>query len=1077
MRIRVLLLVAVLLLTAVSATLAQPKYKLRMHTRIWCPYKSYRNTCSGNVYKATANFVNPVNSVEVAHRDQFGDGSWGYSMMYIDGKTCNDVPSNDCWDSTTFDVTQKLSNVIVYSSSDEWAGAPGDKHCSNSGTSTKAWLFAGWYEDNGYFFSEHPTPSDIFGSNAQIWIFPEKIELTLAKPLDTYLPSSDRITISATPGYPAPVYQWQYNVGGAGWNNFPASTNTFGQSTISISGYDLLGADFDKIAIDKKNVAIQVSPVSYCASNMVTLTPTIPCPHIISVTPVPNKCFGVKDGTLTVQFDRQLYAGETLNIVLSDNLNKQNGLASPPSLDAGNTYTFPATFGPGNFTITLLGKYNGVSCYNGDQRHTDTKSFSGPTAVSFSNTTRNVYCYGGADGTIVLNASGGVGNYWAGYKQVQDDTYAWRGFSSPNQHTITGLDSGVYQLRIYDGNNCIMKDGTGNEVVQTVTITQPAQPVEVDYRQTTDPLAYGRTDGSAMAIIIGGTPVGGNSYDITWTDSTTGSVLNTVTNNTNPFTTTLQQIGDGTYIVTATDANYALASGANAAGCIVADTLHLHQPPPLTVVVEEHHYVSCKNDSDGELYAKADGGIQIPSKRYLYQWYRNDNGGWTSIAQTDSFAVRLTAGTYKVRITDKNDINQESLPFVLAEPNLLTLGLTSTQVACSGGSNGTASAVIAGGTIPYSIAWSNGATTQNITGLTTGNYLAYVSDARGCQTQQQVKVTTPNPIVINNPVVIQPVCAGYCNGAISYTVSGGTAPYSYQWSNGSTAQMQSALCAGTYTVKIIDALTCSEQHVFNLQDPLPLTVALGPDRTLCAGQAWVADAAVADANAVYSWTGANGFNASTASVSLSVPGEYKVQVTDSKGCKGSDNINISRSDATVAAEFVSSTQAFKGEKVTFVNISQPWPETVQWLVPTGNVTVTRRTDTLIELQFNETGTYRIGMRSAVGSCTKEYSNNITIIEGQSFDNPGSSSTDPFVLDYKIAPSPNNGQFTVVVGLREKADISLRLINLQSGATIDQQRKSGSNSYTVPFNINVVGGVYALVLETAKDTRILRVLIL
>ena len=414
---------------------------------------------------------------------------------------------------------------------------------------------------------------------------------------------------------------------------------------------------------------------------------------------------------------------------------------------------------------------------------------------------------------------------------------------------------------------------------------------------------------------------------------------------------------------------------------------------------------------------------------------------------------------------------------MLDEPKLLTLGLTTTQVLCSGGSNGTASAAIAGGTTPYSISWSNGATTENITGLTTGTYLAYVNDARGCQTQQQVKVTAPNPIVVNNPVAIQPVCAGYCNGAISYNVSGGTAPYSYQWSNGSTAQMQSALCAGAYSVKIIDALGCSEQHAFNLQDPLPVTVALGPDRTLCSGQAWVANAGIADANAVYKWSSPNGFNASTASVSLTEPGKYNVQVTDSKGCNGSGSINISRSNATVAAEFVSSTQAFKGEKVTFVNISQPWPETTEWQLPANNFIVWRRTDSLLEMQFNETGNYRIGMRSGVGSCTKDYSNTITIVEGQSFNDPGTTTTDPYVLDFKVGPNPSKGEFTVIVGLREATDISLRLINLQSGAIIDQQRKSGSNKYTVPYKVNVVSGVYALVLETAKDTRILRVLIL
>lgn len=1069
MRTRVLLLVTVLLLAVVSATMAQPRYRLKMRTRIWCPYRSYRNLCSGNSYKVQADFTNSA-SMTVAKQNMLDDGSFGYDLRYIDGNTCNTVPW-EYWDSISFDASQSLSKVMVYSKSDE----SGRSGCSESCSSNKTWWLY-QYGADGYFYSQHPTPSDCYGSNAEIWIYPERIDLSVATG-ENYLPSADRITLSATTGYPSAVYKWQYNVGGAGWVDFPASTNTYGKSSVNVSGYDLMGADFDNIQGDK-NIFIRVRPTDYCESQYLILKPTIPSPHITSVTPVPNKCFGERNGTMIVQFDRQLLAGETLNIILADNLNGQGYTESElRAFGAGNTYSFPAQFGPGNFKIDLIGNYNGVPCYTGDVRHEGTTSFAGPTALSFNNSGRNVYCYGGTDGTILLNATGGVGNYWAGYKQAQDDTYNWTAFGAPAQHTVSGLDSGVYQLRIYDGNNCIMKDGTGNEVIQTITITQPAQPVQVDYRQTTNPLAFGSTDGSAMAIIIGGTPVGGNNYDIVWRDSATGSLLTTVTNTLDPVTTTLQQIGEGTYIINASDANYALASGANAAGCMVADTLSLKQPAQLIVVVEEKQVVSCKNSSNGELYAKAQGGIEIPSKRYTYQWFRDVNNSWTNISQADSFAVKLTAGTYKIRITDRNNISLESIPFVLDEPNLLTLALSSTQVFCSGGNDGTATAAIAGGTIPYTIAWSNGASTQNITGLTTGNYLAYVNDARGCQTQQQVKITAPNPIVINNPVIVQPVCTGYCNGAISYSVSGGTTPYTYLWNNGSTSQMRTALCAGTYSVKVVDALGCSEQQVFNLVDPQPLTVALGPDRTLCAGQSWVANAAIADANATYNWSATNGFTASTASVSITDAGKYTVQVTDSKGCKGSGSIGISRNDATVAAEFVSSTQAFKGEKVTFVNISQPKPETTEWLLPAGNITVQRRTDTLVELQFNETGIYRIGMRSGMGSCTKEYSNAITIVEGQSFDNPGSVTTDPYVIDFSVAPNPSNGEFMVTVGLREVADISLRLINLQSGAIIDQQRKSGSTKYTVPYKINVVSGVYALVLETAKDTRIFRVLIL
>jgi hypothetical protein len=1066
MKLRILILMTVLLQAAFT-TLAQPRYKLKMYTRIWCPYKAYRNLCSGNSMRIIAEFNNGA-SMSVA-KQVLDDGSLGMDLRYIES-TCETIP----WeynDSISFNVSSGIYRIYLRSKTDE----SDRRGCHNSCETTKY-----WYVDlsQGTFYSEHPTPADCYGSNSRVWIYPERIGLTAS---ETYLPSADRITIAATAGYPAAVYKWEYNVGGgdADWRQFPASTNTAGRSTIEISGYDLMGAAFDNIPRDK-NVFIRVRPADYCESDRLTLKPTIPAPHITGLTPVVNKCFGEYNGTIKVQFDRPLHNGETLNILLTDTITGQPGYTASglTALDAANSYTFPEQFGPGGFKIELIGTYNDVRTYTGHPAHREETGFTGPTAVNFTTSSRNVYCHGGADATITINASGGVGNYRAAWKKIQDAIYNEVGFSAAGQHTISGLDSGVYQVRVLDGNNCVMKNNSGNEVIQTITIIQPSDPVQVDYKQATHPTAFGYTDGSAMAIIIGGTPVGGNSYDAVWKDGTSGSTLITVTNSTGPFTTKLQNVGNGTYIITATDANYALTSGTNAAGCMVSDTIRLHEPPLLKVAIELNHYVSCKSSNDGLLYAKAEGGIEIPGQRYGYQWYRNNNGAWTSIGQTDSIAKALTAGTYKATVTDKNNITRESEPFLLTEPDLLTLNLTSTPVICSGGNNGTATATINGGTLPYVIEWSNGEKTPAVTGLQTGTYMAFVTDGHGCQTQQQIKVTTPNPILINNQVIQQPVCTGSCNGVISYMVSGGTAPYRYQWNNGSTAQNLTGLCAGTYTVFITDAQGCSIQQSFTLQDPLPLTIELGPDRTLCTGQSWVANAAIPDAKAVYTWSGVNGFSANTAAVSLIEPGKYKVQVTDSKGCNASDSITISRSNATVSAEFVSATQAFKGDKVTFVNISQPWPETIEWLLPSaGPVTVVRRTDSLVELQFNETGTYRIGMRSGVGTCTKEHNNSITIVEGQSFDNPGSAATDPFVLEFMVAPNPGTGQFTVTVGLRDVADINLRLINLQTGATINQQRKSGSKNYTVPYNINVVSGVYALVLETAKDSRVQRVLIL
>ncbi|OQP49765.1 hypothetical protein A4H97_28150 [Niastella yeongjuensis] len=1059
--------------TALTA-LAQPKYKVKLVTQIYCPKNDhYREVCSGNFINEAAQFFDGSRVNVAQGRLNNPDNGFGHDLNAMGQNGCTGAVKRYFEDSITYETSRWLTSIWFRSKTDESPsfGSGCTSLCDNQ---------YNWPVNTGpgVVHQFHSDPFPCYYGNTELWIYPERIDITDPSG-EKYLPSTARIDITATPGYPMQVYNWQYNIGGTGWVDFPAATNTAGKTSIQVSGYDLMGTNFDTIR--HSSVFIRVKEDFY-ESETLTLKPTIPAPRITALTPIANKCFGESNGTITVQFDRALVPGESLSIILKDTINRPPNITAPDvTLDADNKYTFPDTLAPGGFKVDLLGSIitgpDTIASYTREDGHHGVTGFVSPAAVGFNNGARDVYCYGGADGIINLTATGGDSSYRAGYKKVQDANWQWVPFASVMQHTITGLDSGVYQLRVVDGNNCFTKDAGGNEKIATQPVDQPAQPLLVDHREFKNPLAYGYTDGQALAIIIGGTPFNGNSYNVTWNNVSTGAVLSMVTNSVNPFTTTLQQIGDGAYIVTATDGHYALTSGANTAGCIVRDTFQLHQPPPLVVTVSENKYVSCNGVNDGELYANAQGGIEIPGQRYVYQLSQNINGFWAVVHQGDSIVTNVGAGTYKMAVTDSNNITRESVPFTLTQPNVLAVNLSSTPVDCHGGTNGTASAIISGGTTPYSLDWSTGSTALTITGLQQGGYLAYVKDAHGCEVQQQVKVLTPNPILINNAVVTPPVCTGFCNGAINYNTSGGVPPYSYRWSNGSTTPAISGLCIGTYKVTIADTRGCTTQDSFIVKDPLPLTIDLGPDITLCAGQTWLASAEIADPHAVYSWNGPNGYSAATAAASLVAEGKYEVQVTDSKGCKGGDAITITRSNATVAAEFFSSTQGFKGSKITFVNMSKPWPETVAWLLPAGNaVTVVRKNDSLAELQFNDTGTYRIGMRSGVGSCSKEYYNSITILEGQSFNDPGTT-TDPFVLDFKVAPNPSNGQFTVTVGLQDVADINLRLVNLLTGAILDERRQRGSKNYSVPYNINLGSGVYALVLETANDSRIFRVLIL
>jgi hypothetical protein len=499
------------------------------------------------------------------------------------------------------------------------------------------------------------------------------------------------------------------------------------------------------------------------------------------------------------------------------------------------------------------------------------------------------------------------------------------------------------------------------------------------------------------------------------------------------------------------------------------------EPPPLVVTVSEYRYVSCKNVADGKLYAKAQGGIEIPIFRYKYKWFRNDNGVWTDIQQTDSIAINLKAGEYKIIITDKNSIDKESTPFVLVEPTLLTLAVSSTPLNCNGSNDGTASAVINGGTLPYHLEWTTGDTTSTITNLAQGNYKAFVTDVRNCQVEQPIKVASPNPVQISNMIVKSPTCYKGTDGVISYSATGGTLPYTYNWSNGATGATLNNLPAGDYKLTLIDSKNCPLVQAFTVKETPPVVIALPQTITLCAGQVYEADATIPK-GFTYQWTGPNGYSAIDPKVKLSNEGTYNVTAANTDGCIGKGTVSIARSNSAVAAQMLVSTQAFTNESVTIVNISDPAPEKVQWLLPTNNVSIVSTSDESAEIKFTDTGRYIIGMKTMVGACEKTVSQPITIMQAQVFDEPGAANT-PFIKEFTVGPNPSNGQFTVKITLDEAAAVKLRLIDLNTGVVVNQQQQNGSKQYQLPYNLRLTTGVYSLILETAKEYRIIKVMIL
>src|SRR5262249_49477611 len=137
---------------------------------------------------------------------------------------------------------------------------------------------------------------------------------------------------------------------------------------------------------------------------------------------------------------------------------------------------------------------------------------------------------------------------------------------------------------------------------------------------------------------------------------------------------------------------------------------------------------------------------------------------------------------------------------------------TSQNVSCFGGTNGAINLTVNGGTSPYTYAWSNGATTQDISNLASGSYTVTVNDANGCINISTTIVDQPVAALNSTVSAVSAVlCFGGTSGSIDLSVGGGTSPYSYAWNNGSTSQDLSNISSGSYSVTVTDANGCTTQ--------------------------------------------------------------------------------------------------------------------------------------------------------------------------------------------------------------------------------------------------------------------------
>ena len=463
-----------------------------------------------------------------------------------------------------------------------------------------------------------------------------------------------------------------------------------------------------------------------------------------------------------------------------------------------------------------------------------------------------VDCNGGSTGTVLATPITQQNN--------TPFTYLWNNGETTQQ--ITGVSAGPYSVTVTDSIGCTASG--------TFVVTDP--PLLTVSTTTIDEQIFQACDGSATAAAAGGTA----PYLYEWSDGQIGE--------------TASNLCPGTYTVTITDAN----------GCMTMATVTINELSCSGFSVAINTYsLSCFEANDGAAVAVVSGG----TAPFTYFW---TTGG----ATTDSIGG-LGAGTYEVIVTDSVNCEQ-TVSGLVTQPAELEASTAVDPVTCHGLDNGTIELTVTGGTTPYTFAWSNGATTEDLNNLGPGTYGVTVTDANDCVVNTSGAVTEPDTLDASS-VDTDVTCFGGSDGMIDLTATGGLPPYQFAWDHGPTTEDVSGLSAGDYTVTFVDQNACVYEYTTTVgeADEFEPEITAGGPTTFCDGDSVVL---TVTAGATYLWSTGE----TTQSITVLTSGVYTVNVVTAEGCAGdTDPVQVTvNSNPTPTVNPVGPTTFCDGGSIT-----------------------------------------------------------------------------------------------------------------------------------------------------------------
>ena len=520
--------------------------------------------------------------------------------------------------------------------------------------------------------------------------------------------------------------------------------------------------------------------------------------------------------------------------------------------------------GPGSYIITVTDD-NGCAF---DQSFEITEP--GPLSIVI-NEENNISCFGTNDGSILTTVTGEA-----------PITYVWTAvgigaITTTAEDDIDSLPPGTYTLTVSDASTTPSVTSPEISIIEPTLLTAQAF--------TTDASCSGLADGSVLITATDGTP--GYMYAI---DGGAFQTSNTFTN-----------LQADNYTIQVRDLNQ----------CTFDIQITINQPLPIDINTDLLQSLSAANATDGAISITAFGGTGNLS----YSW-----AGPNSFTATTEDITDLSGGIYILTIKDQNWTNilnpacSFTQDFEIAEPGILTVNIVqSVLLECNGDNFGEIIATIQGGVSPYTYEWfevvggNNTALTEDteiIANLSVGNFFIKITDTNSISVNSNtVTITEPESLQIQLDDTTDVLCSGETTGAIAISVSGGTSPYSYNWSNGETTQDLNNISAGDYNLNLTDSNGCFAE--------IDVTINAAPDAiqisdvTITNISEYLADDGSISLNITggatpytINWVkGSNNTAAGNTATILNLAADvYTVSVSDTNGCSVTETYEITQPD-------------------------------------------------------------------------------------------------------------------------------------------------------------------------------------